>query len=85
MGKEIEQAIAAMGVVPVVVLEDVKDAKPLAEALCEGGLPCAEVTFRTAAAEDSIREMSKAFPEMLIGAGTVLTTQQVDRAVAAGA
>jgi len=85
MGKEIEQANAAMGVVPVVVLEDVKDAKPLAEALCEGGLPCAEVTFRTAAAEDSIREMSKAFPEMLVGAGTVLTTEQVDRAVAAGA
>ena len=74
-----------MGVVPVVVLNDAKDAAPLAKALCEGGLPCAEVTFRTEAAEESIRIMSEQFPEMLIGAGTVLTTQQVDRAVAAGA
>ncbi len=80
-----EQAIAKLGVVPVVVLEDAKDAEPLAKALCEGGLPCAEVTFRTAAAEESIRRMSKAFPEMLVGAGTVLTVEQVDRAVAAGA
>ncbi len=85
MSKEMEQAIAKIGVVPVVVLEDAKDAKPLAEALCEGGLPCAEVTFRTAAAEESIKEMSSAFPEMLVGAGTVLTKEQVDKAVAAGA
>lgn len=80
-----EQTIAKLGVVPVVVLEDAKDAEPLAKALCEGGLPCAEVTFRTAAAEESIRRMSEAFPEMLVGAGTVLTVEQVDRAVAAGA
>ena len=74
-----------IGIVPVVVLDDAKDAKPLACALCDGGLPCAEVTFRTAAAEECIRIMSREFPEMLVGAGTVLTCEQVDRAVAAGA
>ena len=56
----------------------------MAKALCEGGLPVAEVTFRTDAAEEAIRLMSEAYPEMLVGAGTVLTTEQVDRAVAAG-
>ncbi|MSA03628.1 bifunctional 4-hydroxy-2-oxoglutarate aldolase/2-dehydro-3-deoxy-phosphogluconate aldolase [Lactonifactor sp. BIOML-A3] len=79
------EQIQKIGIVPVVVLKDAKDALPLAKALCEGGLPCAEVTFRTDAAEESIRIMANAFPEMLIGAGTVLTTEQVDRAVAAGA
>lgn len=74
-----------IGIVPVVVLEDAKDAKPLAKALCDGGLPCAEVTFRTAAAEEAIRIISETYPEMLVGAGTVLTTEQVDCAVAAGA
>ena len=74
-----------IGIIPVVVLDDAKDAEGLGRALVEGGLPCAEVTFRTAAAEESIRIMSKAFPDMLVGAGTVLTTEQVDRAVAAGA
>lgn len=53
-----------MGVVPVVVLNDTKDAKPLAQALCEGGLPCAEVTFRTEAAEESIRLMTECYPDM---------------------
>lgn len=77
--------INEIGIVPVVVLEDAKDAAPLAKALCDGGLPCAEVTFRTAAAEESIRIMAEQFPDMLIGAGTVITTDQVDRAVAAGA
>ena len=77
--------VQELGVVPVVVLNDAKDAAPLAKALCEGGLPCAEVTFRTDAAEESIRIMAQQFPEMLLGAGTVLTTDQVDRAVAAGA
>lgn len=77
--------INEIGIVPVVVLNDAKDAAPLAKALCDGGLPCAEVTFRTDAAEESIRIMSEQFPEMLVGAGTVLTTDQVDRAVAAGA
>ena len=82
---ELLQKVQEMGVVPVVVLNDAKDAAPLAKALCEGGLPCAEVTFRTDAAEESIRIMAEQFPEMLLGAGTVLTTEQVDRAVAAGA
>lgn len=82
---EVLQKIQKIGIVPVVVLDDAKDAAPLAKALCEGGLPCAEVTFRTAAAEESIRIMAKEFPEMLVGAGTVLTTEQVDRAVNAGA
>jgi 2-dehydro-3-deoxyphosphogluconate aldolase/(4S)-4-hydroxy-2-oxoglutarate aldolase len=74
-----------IGIIPVVVLDDAKDAEPLGQALMEGGLPCAEVTFRTAAAEESIRIMAEKFPNMLVGAGTVLTTDQVDRAVAAGA
>lgn len=74
-----------LGVVPVVVLEDTKDALPLADALVRGGLPCAEVTFRTEAAAESIRLMSEKYPEMLVGAGTVLTTEQVDLAVEAGA
>ena len=82
---EVLEKIQEIGIVPVVVLDDAKDAAPLAKALCEGGLSCAEVTFRTAAAEESIRIMSEQFPEMLVGAGTVLTTEQVDRAVAAGA
>ncbi len=84
MNNVLEQ-IREFGIVPVVVLDDAKDAEPLAKALCEGGLPCAEVTFRTAAAEESIRIMAEKFPNMLIGAGTVITTEQVDRAVAAGA
>lgn len=74
-----------IGIIPVVVLDDAKDAAPLAKALCEGGLPCAEVTFRTAAAEEVIRIMAKEYPDMLVGAGTVLTTEQADRAIAAGA
>jgi 2-dehydro-3-deoxyphosphogluconate aldolase/(4S)-4-hydroxy-2-oxoglutarate aldolase len=74
-----------MGIVPVVKLDDAKDSVPLAKALCEGGLPCAEITFRTSAAEESIRLMRQAYPDMLIGAGTVLTTEQVDQAVNAGA
>lgn len=85
MTVEIENKIEELGIVPVVVLQDTKDAKPLAQALCDGGLPCAEVTFRTEAAEESIRIMTEAFPRMLVGAGTVLTTAQVDAAVAAGA
>lgn len=82
---EILEQLSKFGVVPVVVLNDAKDAEPLAKALCEGGLPCAEVTFRTSAAEESIRTMSEKYPDMLVGAGTVLTTEQVDRAVGAGA
>ncbi|MBQ7989520.1 MAG: bifunctional 4-hydroxy-2-oxoglutarate aldolase/2-dehydro-3-deoxy-phosphogluconate aldolase [Oscillospiraceae bacterium] len=82
---DVLEKISKIGIVPVIALDDKKDAEPLAKALCDGGLPCAEVTFRTAAAEDSIRIMSEKFPDMLVGAGTVLTTEQADRAVAAGA
>ncbi len=82
---DVLKQMSGYGIIPVVVLNDVKDALPLGKALVEGGIPCAEVTFRTDAAEESIRIMSENFPEMLVGAGTVLTTEQVDRAVAAGA
>ena len=71
-------------VVPVVVLSDPADAEPLGEALLAGGLPCAEVTFRTPAAEQSLKALA-ADPRLLVGAGTVLNRDQVDRAVAAGA
>lgn len=83
--KTLEEQFYECAVVPVVVLNDAKDALPLADALIKGGLPCAEVTFRTEAAEESIRLMCEKYPEMLVGAGTVLTINQVDRAVAAGA
>ena len=83
--KTIEEIFAELKVVPVVVLDDVKDAEPLAKALVEGGLPCAEVTFRTEAAAESIRIMTEVYPDMLVGAGTVLTTEQVDKAVGSGA
>ena len=85
MHTEILKRIQKVGIVPVVVLEDAKDATPLAKALLEGGLPCAEVTFRTACAEECIKIMHEEYPELLLGAGTVLTIEQVDRAVAAGA
>ena len=82
---EVLKKIGQTGIVPVVVLNEVKDAVPLAQSLINGGLPCAEVTFRTDAAQQSIAEISKNFPQMFVGAGTVLTTEQVDRAVDAGA
>lgn len=82
---EVLEQFAKYGVVPVVVLDDAKDALPLADALLEGGLPLAEVTFRTDAAEESIRQMTSQHPEMLIGAGTVLSAEQANRAVSAGA
>ncbi len=77
--------IKKMGIVPVVKLDRAEDAEPLAKALCEGGLPCAEITFRTDAAEEAIRIITSKYPNMLVGAGTVLTTEQVDRAILAGA
>lgn len=83
--KTTEQKFYEMGVVPVVVLEQSADAVLLAKALIDGGLPCAEVTFRTAAAAESIRLMVEEYPDMLVGAGTVLTTEQVDQAMEAGA
>ncbi len=73
-----------IGIIPVVVLDNVEDAKPLGEALVNGGLPAAEVTFRTDAAEESIRIMAEN-PNLLVGAGTVLTVDQAKRAVDAGA
>lgn len=79
------EKVSSMGVVPVVVLENAEDAVPLAKALIDGGLPCAEVTFRTAAAEESIRRIAEAYPEMFVGAGTVLSIEQVDKAMNAGA
>lgn len=84
MNRILEQ-ISYIGIVPVVKLDNSSDAAPLAKALCEGGLPCAEVTFRTNAAEEAIRIMTDRYPDMLVGAGTVLTVEQVDKAVAAGA
>jgi len=77
--------IQEIGIVPVIALDHAKDAEPLAKALSDGGLLCAEITFRTDAAEESIRIMAEKFPHVLVGAGTVLTIEQVDKAVAAGA
>ncbi len=81
---DVLSSLRAARLVPVVVLDDAADADGLAGALVAGGLPVAEVTFRTAAAQDSIRTRS-ARGDMLVGAGTVLTVEQVDQAVAAGA
>ncbi len=77
--------LSQYGVVPVIALDDAAAALPLADALIAGGLPVAEITFRTAAARETIAAMAKARPEMLVGAGTVLTNEQVDQAQAAGA
>ena len=82
---DICKKIHDIGIVPVIALESVEDAAPLAKALCKGGLPVAEVTYRTEAAHDAMIEMRKACPDMLIGAGTVLNRQQVDSALDAGA
>ena len=81
---DVLSSLRAARLVPVVVLDDAKDAAGLAGALVDGGLPVAEITFRTAAAQDSIRTMADR-GDMLVGAGTVLTPEQVDQAVAAGA
>ena len=82
----INQKISEIGVVPVIKLNNpTRDAENLAHALCKGGVPVAEVTFRAAGADEAIRLMKKAEPDMLVGAGTVLTTEQVDKAAAAGA
>lgn len=85
MYEELKEKLSKIGIIPVVVLENADDAHALGEALMKGGLPAAEVTFRTEAAEEVIRILSSEFPEMLVGAGTVLTTEQADRAMAAGA
>ena len=72
-------------IIPVIRIENAEDAVPLVDALAEGGLPLAEVTFRTDAAEDAIRAVSENRPEILLGAGTVLTVENVKKAVGAGA
>ncbi len=82
---DVLKKIRQTGIIPVIKIDDVEKAVPLAKALCDGGLPCAEITFRTAQAEEAIRRISEALPDMLLGAGTILTTEQVDRAVNAGA
>ncbi len=74
-----------LGVVPVVKIDRSEDAVDLGRALLAGGLPCAEITFRTAAAEDAIRRICASLPEITVGAGTVLTVDQAERAVSAGA
>lgn len=81
----LNELLHQLGIVPVVKLDKASDAIPLAEALISGGIPCAEVTFRTEAAAESIRLISEEFPEMLVGAGTVLTIKQVDEAIKNGA
>lgn len=82
---QILEEIEKIGIIPVMVLEAAEKAVPVAKALQAGGINCAEVTFRTAAAEEAIRNITREMPEMLVGAGTVLTTEQADRAIAAGA
>lgn len=81
----INERVAQHKIVPVIALQEVKDALPLADALIKGGLPVAEITFRTAAAEESIRQTVKAHPDMLVGAGTVMNVEQAKRAQDAGA
>ena len=82
---EFLEKLSLAGLVPVIAINDAEDAVPLCKALADGGLPVAEITFRTAAAEESIRRVHEALPDVLLCAGTVLTTDQVDRAVNAGA
>jgi len=77
--------LSLAGIIPVIKVEDANDAVPLCKALANGGLPVAEITFRSAAAEESIQRVHKELPDVMLGAGTVLTIEQVDRAVAAGA
>ena len=81
----IVEKVYQIGIIPVIAFNSVDEALPLCKALAEGGLPAAEVTFRTACAEECIRKIHDEMPEMLLGAGTVLTCEQADRAMAAGA
>lgn len=82
--RSIREALYQCGIIPVVVIDDASHAKRLGEALLNGGLRAAEVTFRTEAAEKTIRILKDNYPELLVGAGTVLTTEQADRAIGAG-
>ena len=79
------QTIGTLALVPVVQIEHANDAVDLGKALLEGELPCAEITFRTDAAEEAIRSIAKNLPEIILGAGTVLTTAQAEKAIGAGA
>ena len=79
------EELGKIGIVPVIKIDDVEEAVPLVKALAAGGIPCAEITFRTAQGEQAIKRAAKEAPEVLVGAGTVLTTEQVDRAIDAGA
>ena len=79
------EQIHAAGILPVIALDSADQAVPLAKALAAGGIPAAEVTFRTAAGEESIRRIAQVCPEVLVGAGTVLSIEQADRAIEAGA
>ena len=76
---EVLEKIGKIGIVPVVKIDRAEDALPLAEALCAGGLPCAEVTFRTEAAAEAIKIMTENFPGMCVGAGTVLNAARLTR------
>ena len=80
-----EQLLANNRVVPVVVIRDIVDTCPTLEALCDGGIPVAEITFRTACAAEAIRIGCEKFPEMMIGAGTVINAEQAKTAIGAGA
>ncbi|MBO0719497.1 MAG: bifunctional 4-hydroxy-2-oxoglutarate aldolase/2-dehydro-3-deoxy-phosphogluconate aldolase [Blastocatellia bacterium] len=82
---DIVDRVRQTGLIPVVSIPRLEQALPLAESLLKGGLPCAEVTFRTAAAAESMAEIRARFPEILLGAGTVLTIEQVETAINAGA
>lgn len=79
------QTLSRIGIVPVIAIDDASEAVPLAKALAAGGLNAAEITFRTPAGEEALRQIAREMPEMLVGAGTVLTREQVDRAADAGA
>lgn len=85
MTMDVMKRLALAGVVPVVVLENAKDAVPTAKAMVAGGIDVMEITFRTAAAADSIKAVSEGCPEMLVGAGTVITLEQCKKAVESGA
>ena len=84
MQNDIMKELYSIGLIPVIKIENPDDAVPLAKALIDGGLPAAEITFRTKCAAEAIKNITEAYPEMLVGAGTVLTTEQVDAAIAAG-
>jgi 2-dehydro-3-deoxyphosphogluconate aldolase/(4S)-4-hydroxy-2-oxoglutarate aldolase len=82
---DVIERIGKLGIVPVVAIDDAAQAAPLGQALLDGGLPCAEITFRTAAAADAIRALTGGYPDMLVGAGTVLSVEQARQAAEAGA